>query len=164
MKRIASVLSILILGTILVSACQKATPEPVHYTIHMTEYAYDPSTIDAKVGQQVTIDLVNDGKISHEILFGRDVRITDGHPDNYNTDMFKAAGVVPTITGSSEEPPQPGEVPYNGYEVHLAKPGDKATISFQVTQDMVGDWEMGCFELDGVHYTSGMKGTFTVTP
>jgi hypothetical protein len=28
---------------------------------------------------------------------------------------------------------------------------------------MLGEWEMGCFELDGVHYDQGMVGTFIVT-
>jgi hypothetical protein len=27
---------------------------------------------------------------------------------------------------------------------------------------MLGIWEIGCFEQDGVHYTSGMKGTLIV--
>ncbi|MEK6220925.1 MAG: hypothetical protein N2D54_01595, partial [Chloroflexota bacterium] len=38
-----------------------------------------------------------------------------------------------------------------------------ATVTFTVTKDMIGEWEMGCFQLDGVHYTSGMVGSFTVT-
>jgi uncharacterized cupredoxin-like copper-binding protein len=29
---------------------------------------------------------------------------------------------------------------------------------------MVGEWEMGCFEQDGVHYDAGMKGTLVVNP
>jgi hypothetical protein len=28
-----------------------------------------------------------------------------------------------------------------------------------VTEEMIGEWEMGCFSLDGVHYTSGMVGS-----
>ena len=39
---------------------------------------------------------------------------------------------------------------------------DQATVSFIVTEEMLGEWEMGCFELDGVHYDSGMIGTFVV--
>jgi hypothetical protein len=31
-----------------------------------------------------------------------------------------------------------------------------------VTEEMLGVWEMGCFEQDGVHYSSGMVGTITV--
>jgi uncharacterized cupredoxin-like copper-binding protein len=40
---------------------------------------------------------------------------------------------------------------------------DSSQVTFTVTEDMLGDWEMGCFQLDGVHYTSGMVGTLTVT-
>jgi plastocyanin len=39
---------------------------------------------------------------------------------------------------------------------------DPTTVSFTVTEDMLGIWEIGCFEQDGVHYSSGMKGTLTV--
>jgi hypothetical protein len=28
---------------------------------------------------------------------------------------------------------------------------------------MLGDWEMGCFEQDGVHYDAGMIGAVSVT-
>jgi uncharacterized cupredoxin-like copper-binding protein len=37
-------------------------------------------------------------------------------------------------------------------------------LTFNVTEGMVGDWEMGCFEQDGVHYDAGMKGPVTVVP
>jgi plastocyanin len=39
---------------------------------------------------------------------------------------------------------------------------DIYTMSFTVTEDMVGEWEIGCFLLDGVHYNSGMVGTLRV--
>ena len=37
-------------------------------------------------------------------------------------------------------------------------------ITFTVTEDMVGEWEMGCFLDGGSHYTSGMVGTLIVNP
>jgi hypothetical protein len=40
---------------------------------------------------------------------------------------------------------------------------DTYTMKFTVTEDMGGDWEIGCFELEGVHYTSGMVGSLAVT-
>lgn len=52
---------------------------------------------------------------------------------------------------------------HNGLMVMLPKTDDRATMTFVVTEDMVGTWEIGCFELDGVHYDSGMTGTLTVT-
>jgi len=164
MKRIPILLFFLVACAILITACQSKKLEPVNFTIHMKEYSFDPMNLEAKVGQEVTIELINDGTLAHEFLIGKDVNMVDSRPSDFTTDMFKAAGVEPTITGSAEEPPVEGETPYNGYEVHLEKTGDKATISFPVTKEMVGEWEIGCFEQEGVHYTAGMKGTFTVTP
>jgi hypothetical protein len=39
-----------------------------------------------------------------------------------------------------------------------------ATVTFMVTEDMVGDWEIGCFTDNGTHYDQGMKGTLVVSP
>jgi len=36
-------------------------------------------------------------------------------------------------------------------------------MTLTVTEEMVGEWEFGCFEQDGVHYTAGMKGMMVVT-
>jgi uncharacterized cupredoxin-like copper-binding protein len=41
--------------------------------------------------------------------------------------------------------------------------GGQGTLTFSVTEDMVGEWEMGCFEQDGVHYDAGMHGPVTIT-
>lgn len=35
-------------------------------------------------------------------------------------------------------------------------------ISDTVTEDMIGEWEVGCFLQDGVHYDAGMHGTLIV--
>lgn len=45
----------------------------------------------------------------------------------------------------------------------LEKTGDQASIIFTVTEEMLGEWEMGCFEQEGVHYDAGMKGKVTVS-
>jgi hypothetical protein len=37
-------------------------------------------------------------------------------------------------------------------------------VTFTVTEEMVGEWEIGCFLLEGVHYDSGMVGKFIVSP
>jgi uncharacterized cupredoxin-like copper-binding protein len=55
-------------------------------------------------------------------------------------------------------------VSHTGFMVVLPEQGDKATITFTVTKDMVGEWEIACFSQDGVHYNAGMEGTFAITP
>jgi uncharacterized cupredoxin-like copper-binding protein len=44
----------------------------------------------------------------------------------------------------------------------MREPGEEATITFTVTADQVGEWEMACFEDKGSHYDAGMTGTITV--
>ncbi len=57
-----------------------------------------------------------------------------------------------------------GHDEHTGFMVMVPEGSDEYTITFTVTEAMVGGWEIGCFELDGVHYTSGMKGTVSVIP
>ena len=154
------------LGFILVTvmalaACASKSPQPVTYTIEMTEYAFTPQAIEVQVGQQVTLNLVNKGALEHEIMFGRDVMMTDNRPSGYQTDMFQAAGVEPMVAGGSMPMEEEG---HTGFMVFLANTDDTASMTFTVTKDMLGDWEIGCFEQDGVHYDAGMIGTLIVKP
>jgi hypothetical protein len=48
--------------------------------------------------------------------------------------------------------------------VVLAKTGNEATITFTATEEMLGEWEIGCFSQEGVHYVAGMNGKFVVSP
>ena len=164
MKRLGSYL-LVALGIMALSACAQKTPEPVTYTIEMTEYAFTPDTIEVKVGQQVTINLVNKGTLEHELMFGRDVMMMDNRPNGYQHDLFEEAGVEPEVMKMGVmEGMDEHEEGHSGFMVVLEQPGNEASITFDVTKDMVGEWEMGCFSLEGVHYTSGMVGKFMVQP
>jgi uncharacterized cupredoxin-like copper-binding protein len=44
----------------------------------------------------------------------------------------------------------------------MREAGEEATVTFTVTADQAGEWEMACFVDDGAHYEDGMKGIFTV--
>lgn len=154
-----------LLGALFLAGCAKATPEPVSFTINMTEYKFEPTQIEVKVGQRVTLELVNSGQLAHEIMFGRSVMKDNNRPHGYQTDLFESAHIQPGLTLADGSPLEAShEVGHEGFMVVLEKPGDKALVTFDVTKEMVGDWEMGCFEQDGVHYDAGMIGTFTVSP
>jgi plastocyanin len=188
---------------------EPAPPEPVSFTIEMTEYAYDPSELTVSVGQEVTLNLINKGQLEHEIMIGRDMVTENGIPNGYAVDFFEFAGVEPHVDGgmlmidgemimegsgdmameesddmameesddmamdeSEHDDEHSDDMAmeeadsghgHDGLMVMLPKTGDTATMSFVVTEEMVGTWEIGCFQLDGVHYNSGMKGTLTVT-
>lgn len=88
-----------------------------------------------------------------------------GHPNDYQHDMFEEAGVEPEVMmmeGMEEGGHE--EEGHMGFIVLLPKSGDQATMTFTVNKDMAGEWEIGCFELEGVHYQSGMVGKFIVNP
>jgi len=163
----AASLVMLVLLSGLMAACSSATPEPVSYTIEMSEFKYTPDTIEAKVGQQVTLNLVNKGALAHEVMFGHNVIMTDGHPDGYKEDMFMMAGVEPDVMEPASEMGDMGmgssEDMHSCFMVTLPKTGDEASMTFTVTKDMVGEWEIGCFQQEGVHYTAGMVGKFIVS-
>ena len=163
-KNLFVLLAVFVLFSLALAGCASPTPEPVTITIDVTEYAFTPNRLELKVGQQVTLNLKNSGHLAHEIMFGRDVMMMDDHPNSYQHDMFKEAGVEPTVTGMDMmEEEEEHEEGHSGFMVLLNKTGDQATITFTVTQKMVGEWGIGCFELDGVHYTQGMRGTLVVS-
>lgn len=160
----------ILLFAALVTGCSQATPEPVSYTIEMSEFAFSPNTIEVQVGQPVTLELINVGALEHEIMFGRNVMMMNNRPNGFETDMFEATGVEPHAEmmaastegeeGHTEEDMHMED--HEGFMVLLPKTGDRSTLTFTPNQDMVGEWEIGCFEQEGVHYDAGMKGTLVV--
>jgi hypothetical protein len=217
MKKIGWITLLVAIPLILAACSPQAPPEPLEMTIDMTEYSYTPADLEFQVGQEVTLQLSNSGALEHEIMFGREVVMTDGRPNGYTVDMFESAGVEPVVTvekaegGEHEEDEhtegdehmeedehmegdehkedeehsegdehtedehmegdeheedehaEEGEHAHSGFMVLVPAAKDTYTMSFTVTEDMLGEWEIGCFLLDGVHYTSGMAGTLTVT-
>jgi plastocyanin len=156
---------------LLIAACtgQKPTPEPVKYTIEMSEYAYSPNEIQAKVGQEVTIELVNKGALMHELMIGRDVKMHNNRPNGFEHDLFETANVEPVVMGGMQGDMDMGsdsmemEDEHTGFMVSIPTGGENAMITFTATKEMVGEWEIGCFEQEGVHYDAGMKGKLIVS-
>jgi len=134
-------------------------PQPEPFRMDLSEYAFNPSTIEVRDGQQVSLELVNIGAVDHEIMFGRDVMLTDDRPSGYMNDLFASSGIDPKVNGGEMEE----HMGHEGFTV-VVKPGESATLTFTLTEGAVGDWEFGCFEQEGVHYDAGMKGSFTVKP
>ena len=158
-----------VLGLLVLSACSSA-PQPLDMTIRMSEFAFEPNRIEAKVGQQVTLNLVNDGALEHEIMFGRNMMMGDaGQPNGYETDMFMMANMQPTVTfgegmdGMDMGQGMMGTGEHGGTMVTMPGMGGTAQMTFTVTEDMLGEWEFGCFAQEGVHYEQGMHGTMAVT-
>lgn len=160
---------------LLLAACApKAPPEPLELTIEMSEYAFSPADLEFQVGQEVTLHLKNIGKLDHEIMFGRDMMTKDSRPNGYIVDMFETAGFEPEVMMMESEHDDDGDEhdegeehmdeDHAGFMVFVPTGDGEYTMTFTVTEEMEGQWEIGCFELDGVHYTSGMVGTLNVLP
>jgi plastocyanin len=173
MQRLGISFVFLMAISLAVAGCATSAPEPlaqlepVTYQIEMTEYAFSPERIELKVGQEVTLELVNLGEISHELMIGREVSSMNNRPNGFHVDFFQAANIEPMVMGAAEpagghSAEGHGSDHSGSFMVVLPHNGDTASVTFQVTEDMVGEWELGCFEQDGVHYDVGMKGTLVV--
>jgi plastocyanin len=168
-------LLLITLAALFLTACGGGKPEPANITIELTEYQFSPNYIELQVGQEVTLTLVNKGALEHELMIGRQVHMVDNIPAGYQIDMFEQAGMEPMVMQAehTDDHEDDGHTHANGDEGHADHMGfmvtvptgdEEATVTFTVTEDMVGEWEMGCFLLDGVHYQSGMKGKLVVKP
>jgi plastocyanin len=164
-----SILAVYAALLVLTAACAQAPPEPANLYITMTEYAFTPGLIELRVGQEVTITLDNQGQIDHEIMFGRQLMSMDGRPSGYSVDLFENAGVTPAVVLPDDIEDHMMEdhgetMHHSGFMVMLPGQDHQATINFTVTEEMLGEWEIGCFLQDGVHYQAGMSGRMIIRP
>lgn len=98
-------------------------------------------------------------------MFGRNVMAMNNRPEGFQTDMFEMAHVEPEVMMMQGEMGMGDHgADHSGFMVVLPKAEDKATLTFTVTKDMQGEWEIACFSQEGVHYDAGMKGTFIAKP
>jgi uncharacterized cupredoxin-like copper-binding protein len=92
----------------------------------------------------------------------------DNRPDGFVQDMFEAAHVEPSVMGGMQGGMDMGssdmQDEHTGFMVTISENGENAMITFTATQDMLGEWEIGCFQQEGVHYDAGMKGKLVVVP
>lgn len=148
---------ILAVGMLLLGCARPAGPAEIRIT--MSEFKFEPDTIRVKAGQEVRLVLVNVGQRDHELMIGRNVMEMGGNPAGYHKDFF--AGLSPQVSGEKIKKEEEEAEAHAGFMVAL-EPGGRATVVFTVPADRVGEWEMGCFEENGSHYLSGMKGKLIV--
>lgn len=163
----------------LLTACGGSGTSKAEYTIEMTEFGYSPSVLEVSVGQEVTLHLINKGALAHELMVGREVVVHDGQPANYEHNMFEH--VQPEVMMAEMDHEAGGDEHHmevedqhmdehssmdHGFMVSLSSgdPDQETTLTFTVTEEMVGEWEIGCFLDGGSHYHSGMVGKLIVNP
>lgn len=160
-------------------------------TITLSEYQFEPSDIRLAPGTSVTIVLENTGEKDHEFMAGQEVHVEDGIPHGFESDFFETVedltidppdALATSMEGMDMGGDDMGDEDMNemsdttmgemeGEEEHMEEemgvmvvrePTQTARISFTVTEDSIGEWEIGCFEEDGAHWDDGMRGTIVV--
>ncbi|NIN36748.1 MAG: hypothetical protein GTO60_17315, partial [Gammaproteobacteria bacterium] len=81
----------------------------------------------------------------------------DGAPNGFEHDLF--AGIEPMVMKGGamdegmedmdhHEDDMAHDMDHAGFMVVLPNGSEDATVTFTVTEDMLGEWEMGCFTDD----------------
>lgn len=111
--------------------------------VDMTEFAYEPDTIELTAGEPTVLRFTNTGEIEHEAMIGtahmqQEFAASDGHGDHGDGGDGGHHGDVMAVTVA------PGE-----------------TAELEVLIDEPGTWYIGC-HLEG-HYEAGMDAVIHVT-
>ncbi|MGH2582758.1 MAG: lipoprotein, partial [Anaerolineales bacterium] len=112
------------------TATPEAVLEPLEVTVIMTEYAYNPKVIEASVGQEVILHLVNEGALDHSLVIGREVVREGGIPDDYTADMFESAGVEPVLTPEIEMGMEHESMEHTGTYILVPVTDREVTVTF----------------------------------
>lgn len=109
MKKFGVVVLVFALAAALLTACG---PQAVEITVSMEEYKFSPTTIEVPANAEVTLSLINDGTLEHEMvimIFGEQVTLPfddDDEPNIYwEHELEAASSEVLTFTA----PGEPGE-------------------------------------------------------
>ncbi len=99
----------------------------------MVDYQYEPNEIDIPAGQQITLNLTNNGAVHHEFV------------------IMKLGTTVGESFGDEDEE--------NIYWEQEVEPGQQMSVAFTAPSEP-GVYQFVC-GIEG-HYTAGMKGTIRV--
>lgn len=164
---------------------------PNDFTIAMTDYAFSPSQMVWRVGDRVTVTLVEKSQARpekpHEFMVGRTPRTEETvfgihQEDGFETPFFSGVEIEivagsglqmlmagdATLTGLAPMKvmaPGPMEMEMEEMTGFMPLVGPKGNLTFSfVVPDKPGEWTYGCFQQDGQHFRNGMKGTITILP
>jgi uncharacterized cupredoxin-like copper-binding protein len=187
--KINIVICFILMGFLFVSSSCSKQKESNTIRIEMGDFYFKPETIRLKAGQQINLELINLGKLEHEFMVGRKVEKeqninnkemnhnhtskeeasnneqnhnevseqnekTHLHTASFETNFFDGINVVPTIKRGKFI-----KMPGHGTMLIL-EPKGTATMSFYVSPDYKGEWEIACF-IPG-HYEAKMMGKIIV--
>ncbi len=97
-------------------------------------------------GTTYDLHIKNEGKILHEVQFGRDPDMSSGLAHDYKVLLFANTEVVTVINDTEIVSPGMTEV--------VLKPGQEVHVLFTLEEANKGEWEVACFQPG--HYEAGM--------
>jgi uncharacterized cupredoxin-like copper-binding protein len=111
MKRVASLIMLLLVASL--AACGGASGPSTSLRVTMTDFAFSPNSFTVPAGQPISIDITNNGAVSHSFAIMQAGHEINGH----FTDADKAyiywlqAEVPPgeSVNANFTAPSQPGE-------------------------------------------------------
>lgn len=185
------ILAIVLIGAAVIWQVEHA-PASVsdHFTVSMTDYAFAPAHMVWRVGDRVTITLVNNSQAhpqrEHEFMVGRGPNTEDNvfgmHYEDGFHDPFFSGVTIKVESGAGLKMLMPGDAQLTGLPpmkvmapgpmgpmeemtgfMPLLGPSSTLTFSF-VVPDRPGEWTYGCFQQDGEHFANGMHGTIKIVP
>lgn len=183
MKRTFFFLALFIASALFVLTAYSSQDKPNTVQIRIGDFYIKPETVELKAGQEVKIELVNEGKIEHEFMVGQGIKIEESEHEmrqtTHNTsegehehskEMHEMHGGMSSrferdffegieISAQPEGGANFTRVPRHGTMVAL-KLQSKATLTFKVQTDRKGEWITACF-MPG-HYEAKMKGKVIV--
>jgi uncharacterized cupredoxin-like copper-binding protein len=189
MKKAFFLMTLLGVSALLVQISNSSQTDSNTIQIIIGDFYFKPKTIQLRAGQQVKIELVNEGKLEHEFMVGRGLKTEEGK-DETHKGMHEAneekqetskgehehQGETHAHSGMSkgfekdffegvevavqtEKGSDFMKVPSHGNMVTL-KPEGEAALTFKIPTDRKGEWQMACF-VPG-HYEAKMKGKIII--
>lgn len=125
--------------------------------VDLEGYSFRPPELVLPVEQPIELAFTNRGDVQHHVSVGRSVIERDGQQVGFEQDLF--AGLTPEVEPASA---QVGPSATFDTFVVVARPGETVSVSVNLSQDRVGEWQVACFTAGGCHYRAGLSGAVTV--
>ncbi len=115
------------------------------------QQANTPVVLEA--GKSYAFAFDNQGKIEHEVLWGRTpIKTATGALEDYEANLFEGTAAIVESDG--------WEVVNAGLIEVVLKPGQKLEVIVTIPEGMKGEWDMGCFQPG--HYEAGMHAAVVI--
>lgn len=108
-----------------------------------------------------SIDPAEAGMNMGAMAEGDEMDMTDGEEMAEGEDVADGEEMAEGEDHAADEGMDSGADVHAGYMVSR-RPGEVARLTVTVPDDVVGEWQIGCFEGDGSHWDAGMQATLNV--